>query len=62
MIALLVYLLASCLFMGVIMDSLEEGETLTPISLLIASLLWPLDAVLMIWGMLTDSQSNDPDN
>lgn len=48
--------------MGVIMDSLEEGESLTPISLLIASLLWPLDAVLMIWGMLTESQTNDPDN
>ena len=49
--------------MGVIMDSLEEGETMKPINLLIASLLWPVDAFLMIWGLLNDSQSdNDPDN
>ena len=58
---LFVYLLASCLFMGVIIDSLEEDERLTGIGLLIASLLWPLDAVLMIWTMIT-TPSTDPDN
>ena len=61
MIALFVYLLASCLFRGVIIDSLEEGERMTGISLLLASLLWPLDAVLMIWTMIT-TPSTDPDN
>lgn len=61
MIALFVYLLASCLFMGVIIDSLEEDERMTGISLLLASLLWPLDAVLMIWTMITTPHS-DPDN
>lgn len=58
---LFVYLLASCLFMGVIIDSLEEDERLTAIGLLIASLLWPLDAVLMIWTMVT-TPFTDPDN
>ena len=58
---LFVYLLASCLFMGVIIDSLEEDERMTGISLLLASLLWPLDAVLMIWAMIT-TPSSDPDN
>jgi hypothetical protein len=58
---LFVYLLASCLFMGVIIDSLEEDERMTGISLLLASLLWPLDAVLMIWTMIT-TPSTDPDN
>lgn len=58
---LFVYLLASCLFMGVIIDSLEEDERMTGISLLLASLLWPLDAVLMIWTMIT-TPSSDPDN
>ena len=61
MLTLFVYLLASCLFMGVIIDSLEEDERLTAIGLLIASLLWPLDAVLMIWTMAT-TPFTDPDN
>lgn len=61
LIALFVYLLASCLFMGVIIDSLEEDERMTGISLLLASLLWPLEAVLMIWTMITTPHS-DPDN
>lgn len=47
--------------MGVIIDSLEEDERMTGISLLLASLLWPLDAVLMIWTMITTPHS-DPDN
>ena len=63
LLSLFVYLLASCLFMGVIVDSLQEGESLTPLSLLIASLLWPLDAVLAIYEMLRDSlKPNEPDN
>jgi len=49
--------------MGVIVDSLQEGESLTPLSLLIASLLWPLDAFLAIYEMLRDSLNpNEPDN
>ena len=49
--------------MGVIVDSLQEGESLTPLSLLIASLLWPIDAALVIYEMLRDSlKPNEPDN
>ena len=61
LIAIFVYLLASCLFMGVIIDSLEEGERMSGITLLLAALLWPLDAVLMIWTMIT-TPSTDPEN
>lgn len=47
--------------MGVIIDSLEEDERMSGITLLLASLLWPLDAVLMIWTMI-NTPSSDPDN
>lgn len=47
--------------MGVIIDSLEEDERMSGITLLLGSLLWPLDAVLMIWGMIT-TPPTDPDN
>lgn len=59
MLALSIYLLATALFMGVVVDSLEEDERMAPISLLVTALLWPVEALLMFWHMLTDK---DPDN
>tara|TARA_R110000796_G_scaffold36923_2_gene93603 strand:- start:69 stop:278 length:210 start_codon:yes stop_codon:yes gene_type:complete len=59
LLALSIYLLATALFMGVVVDSLEDDERMPPISLLVTSLLWPVETLLMFWDMLNDK---DPDN
>ena len=63
LLALSIYCLATILFMGVIMDTLEEDEAMPAFVLLIASLLWPIEAVLMIWRIVTGQDNdNEPDN
>ena len=47
--------------MGVVVDSLEDDERMPPISLLVTSLLWPVETLLMFWHMLNDKDP-DPDN
>lgn len=63
LLALSIYCLATILFMGVIMDTLEEDEAMPAFALLIGSLLWPIEAVLMIWRIVTGQDNdNEPDN